>query len=653
MYNLHQIKHIKPTLMRIESFNKVLLIEDNPGDARLVELLLKESDLLECEIINKTTLKEGILAIEQEDFDVILLDLSLPDSRGFPTLEKLVNRFPDQNIIVLTGFSDKKMGLNAVRAGAQDYLVKGAFDANSLAKSLRYSIERSKVIKRLEEAQRLAHIGNWEFYPSNKEFVASDEVYRIFGYPPRENTFIYEHFANPNSHLNIIHQVHEDTLSNGNYQGEHEVLQRDGEQLYVSIQTKVSKDNKGQARSISGIIQDITEKKKADEIRKMQESDKMKREFLARISHDMRTPMTAVIGFSSLFPEMNLNEEQKGYIKSIKQTSEDLLGIINDILDFSMLESGDIKFAKEPFDFHELMANLFNVVYYRLPEKRLEFETSINENIPRYLIGDRTRLNQILINLTGNAAKFTEQGSIKISVDLLPSSDNGVHLKFSVADTGIGIPADKLDSIFGAFARVETKGMLFEGTGLGLSIVKHLVEKQGGKVGVESELGVGSTFYFDLKFKVDDVSARASSIESIDAPPRFLDIDRKDLSVLLVEDNNLIQIVAKRYIQKHLSEVQLNVVENGEEAIKALRQNEYDIVLMDLQMPVMNGYEATAYIRTQMDVRDDLPILAVTADAPAIEKDKSFLEHGFNDVVSKPFKGYELFEKMSLHLLKK
>lgn len=638
--------------MHIESFNKVLLIEDNPGDARLVELLLKESDLLECEILNKTTLKDGIEAIEKEDFDVILLDLSLPDSRGFPTLEKLVNRFPDQNIIVLTGFSDKKMGLNAVRAGAQDYLVKGAFDADSLAKSLRYSIERSKVIKRLEEAQRIAHIGNWEFSVSNKEFIASDEVYRIFGYPPRENTFIYDHFTNPNSHLNLIHNIHEETLVNGSYRGEHEIKQRDGEKKYVSIQTKVSKDHKGFARSISGIIQDITEKKIAEEIRKIQESDKMKREFLARISHDMRTPMTAVIGFSGLFPDANLNEEQKGYIKSIKQTSEDLLGIINDILDFSMLESGDIKFEAKAFDFHELMANLFNVVYYRLPEKELGFETSINENIPRYLIGDRTRLNQILINLTGNAAKFTDSGYIKITVDLLDRVGDEVHLQFHVSDTGIGIPKNKLDSIFGAFARVETKGRLFEGTGLGLSIVKHLVERQNGTVGVHSVLGEGSTFSFDLKFKVDEDSVKSNKIVSNDVEPTFK-LNIENPSVLLVEDHLLITTVSTKLIKNTWPEVNLVVVEDGSKAIEALKKQAFDIILMDLQMPVMNGYEATAYIRTEMPHLADVPILAVTADARVIEKDNSFLEFGFDDVVSKPFQKYELFEKMTLYLNKK
>ena len=178
--------------------NRVLLIEDNPGDARLVEILLMESDLLECEIINKTSLGDGMALLEEgEEFAAILLDLTLPDSRGFETLERLLAKFPNNNVIVLTGLADKSLGLMAVKAGAQDFLVKGAFDSDLLAKSLRFSIERSHVLKRLAETQRIANIGNWEFNPATGTFLASEEIYRIFGFPPRTTIFTGQEIQNP------------------------------------------------------------------------------------------------------------------------------------------------------------------------------------------------------------------------------------------------------------------------------------------------------------------------------------------------------------------------------------------------------------------------------------------------------------------------
>jgi len=247
-----------------ESYHKVLLIEDNPGDARLVELLLLESDLLNCKINNKTSLSDGITALEEEDdFAAILLDLTLPDSRGFETLERLLEKFPDVNVIVLTGLSDKSLGLKAVKAGAQDFLIKGAFDADLLAKTLRYSIERSSVLLRLEETQRLSHIGNWEYNPDTKEFRASNEIFRIFSYDGPKNITSLDELKELDSTFSIFDEIHSEALAGTSIKKDIKVKVTNGETRYIFIQCQTNTNTESKL-VLSGIIQDITDRKKSE-----------------------------------------------------------------------------------------------------------------------------------------------------------------------------------------------------------------------------------------------------------------------------------------------------------------------------------------------------------------------------------------------------
>ncbi|MEM1123681.1 MAG: PAS domain S-box protein, partial [Bacteroidota bacterium] len=255
------------TIEAPETTNKdrILLIEDNPGDARLVEILLEESDLVQCEVINKTTLAAGLELLEQgQAFGAILLDLYLPDSQGFETLEQLLDRFPNNNVIVLTGLADKSIGLNAVRAGAQDFLVKGAFDTELLAKSLRFSIERNKVIKRLELTQRIAHIGHWEWSTEGQIFSASDEVYRIFGLPTNTN-FKYSDVQHPANPFYLFNAIQEETLLKGEVRKDVTIKVKGEGYRHISIQC--TRKNSGQSgEEIQGIVQDITERRKAEEV---------------------------------------------------------------------------------------------------------------------------------------------------------------------------------------------------------------------------------------------------------------------------------------------------------------------------------------------------------------------------------------------------
>jgi len=759
----------------LSSMNKVLLIEDNPGDARLVEILLSESDLLDCEIMTRVTLAEGFEELKSEqEFAAVLLDLTLPDSAGFDTLKKLLDEFPQINVIVLTGMTDKRLGVKAVKAGAQDFLVKGNFDSDILSKSLRYSIERSKGKKRLEETQLIAHIGNWECRPAARTFNASAEVYRIFGFEEK-TVFTFEDLQNPECPCHVLEELNHEVLVRKEFKKDIEIKQASGEHRHVSVQCVVH-GNSIQDPLIQGIMQDITERKKAEqELLKSQEryqeiftqsqdavfictlegklidfnpattklfgyarkellqlenihqlyyppekkngflqelkaqnsvkdfslkiahksgeareclvnanilvtddfvgynciirditeriqaeklrkardlarqSAKMKEQFVASVSHEMRTPMNAILGMSNLLIDMDLSQAQKELVSSVRQSSEVLLGVVNDILEISSIQNGKIVFENKTFDLQELLKNLVNVMQYKAQEKDLFFEIIMDENLPVLLKGDKLRLNQILYNLVGNAIKFTEEGFVKIHVEKRQETADSVQLEFMVEDSGIGIPEEKVEAVFETFTRIKQKDKIFEGTGLGLAISKNLVEQQGGKIWAMSELGVGSKFIFDLIFEI--------GTELEEAPPSSEDIVLLDedatFSLLLAEDHKINQLVAQKTLERKWKNIELTIAENGQVAVDLLKERTFDIVLMDIQMPVMDGYETTKYIRQNMRPEvANLPILAMTAHVH-ISKDKKFKEYGMNDFVLKPFKPTDLFSKISKYIQKK
>ena len=624
----------------------ILVIEDNMADAAMVEILLEESDSIHCRVEHQLTLGAGMesLAAADVEYAAVLLDMNLPDSRGFDTLTKVLQAFPDDNVIMLTGLSDREIGFKAVQAGAQDYLVKGEFDAEQLSKSLRFSIERKKVIKRLAQMQRLAQTGNWEYRADSDAFFASAEMRRILGLADGANLSAL--LRDPASPLYVIGQRCGACVGEDDTFSEELTLERDGATAYVSIEGKCAPGSDGRV-VCQGIVQDVTERRAGEELRKAHElaqrSAKMKEQFVASISHEMRTPMNAILGMSNILVGMDLGEEQHGLVRSIKQSSEILLGVVNDILEISTLQNGKIVFEEDSIDLPDLVENLFNVMQYKLQEKDLLFERVLPAGLPAVLRGDKLRLNQVLYNLVGNSIKFTDAGSVRLEVRTLEQTGTGVDLEFSVVDTGIGIPADKVDTVFGSFTRVRTKDRIFEGTGLGLSIAKNIVEQLGGRIGATSVLGEGSTFTFTMRFGIGTADEAPSGPTDV-----LYEIDPDvPVRLLLAEDHKMNQLVARKTIEKAYPNVALTIVDNGQLAVEALRAEEYDLVLMDIQMPIMDGYEASAYVREHLEgPMRDVPILAMTAHAH-ISKDKQYLEHGMDDFVLKPFEPRQLFSKIA------
>ena len=412
----------------------------------------------------------------------------------------------------------------------------------------------------------------------------------------------------------------------------------------------VYKNDRGNVLGAVLVARDITEQKIFESelieakrnavlaMQKAEESNKLKEAFLANMSHEIRTPMNAIIGFSDILSKRVLGEQEKEYVLTIKTAGENLLTIINDILDISKIEAGMMSFEEHTFSIQEIFVSLNIMLLEKSKEKNLELIFNYDQNVPNILLGDNTRLTQIIINLAGNAIKFTQEGKVEVYVKVIKEDEETALLEFSVIDTGIGIPQDKLDHIFERFRQAESHTTRkYGGTGLGLSIAKQLAELQGGTLSVKSEVGVGSEFSFCIPYKK---SKEAQFIETATEKKYNME-DLSKLNILLIEDNKLnVKLILSLFSEYNLK---LEIAENGSVGIEKIKQKKYDIILMDMEMPVMNGYEAATVIR--MELKNNIPIIAMTAHAMAGERERC-LRLGMNDYISKPINSNLLFEKM-------
>ena len=381
-------------------------------------------------------------------------------------------------------------------------------------------------------------------------------------------------------------------------------------------------------------------------IYRSEKSSEAQSNFLSTMSHEIRTPLNAVIGMSNLLMMESPRPDQKENLEILRFSAGNLLTLINDVLDFNKIESGKIAFENIKFNLHELMQNICGGQMIKATEKGLDFSLFSDEFVKtRYMIGDPTRLSQIIFNLISNAIKFTSRGSVQVSVICVQDRHNEATLKFSVKDTGIGIAHDKKVLIFEPFTQESiTTTRQFGGTGLGLAIVKRLLELQGVSIGLNSEVGVGSEFYFTMDFPVSADKVVAEEPVRTVTPTERNDFAVSSIQVLIAEDNPVNVMLMKKLFSKW--DITPVVAENGERVIELLQYGNFDIILMDLQMPVLDGFEASKIIRKMADPKKAAtPIIALTASALFDIKDRVY-EAGMNDYVSKPFKPTELMDKM-------
>ncbi|MBF2708617.1 ATP-binding protein [Flavobacterium soyangense] len=485
---------------------------------------------------------------------------------------------------------------------------------------------------------------------TRKELIGSD-FFDYFTEPQMARGVYQEVFAKgsvADSPLTLRHKEGQltDVLFNGSiYKDENEnvmgvvIVARD-----VTEQKRIENELI-EAKVFAELATEIAEQAqtKAESATKIAENAvKAKQQFLSNMSHEIRTPMNAIIGFTKVVLKTDLSTKQKEYLSAIKMSGDALIVLINDILDLAKVDAGKMVFEQVPFKMHQSIKAMLHVFETKIQEKNLQLVTQYDNSIPEVLLGDSVRLHQIILNLVSNAVKFTTKGKITVSVRLLNQNDEKVTIEFAVSDTGIGIPENKIDSIFENFQQASSgTSRLYGGTGLGLAIVKQLVEPQGGTITVKSKEDEGSTFSFILDFP------KTNAVTETDAAILELDAVNKDIKVLVVEDMALNQLLMKTVLDDFGFE--RDIADNGQIAIDKLKTKSFDIILMDLQMPVMNGFEATEYIRNTLNSK--IPIIALTADVTTVDLAKCKAV-GMNDYIAKPVDERLLYSKI-IGLVKK
>ncbi len=404
------------------------------------------------------------------------------------------------------------------------------------------------------------------------------------------------------------------------------------------------------AHKVSVVARDITQRRHAERAlqeakEKAENATRIKSDFLSMISHEIRTPMNAIIGLTNLLLEDKLTIKQQENLKLLKFSGENLLTIINDILDFSKIEANKIEIDNIDFDLKEIIQRTVNMMEHRVSGKNVKVQAFFDSTLPQYLKGDPVRIVQIITNLMGNAVKFTEEGEVKLIVEMLKREGKSVTFRCTVLDTGIGIAADKLDTIFDSFSQASHNiTREYGGTGLGLTITRRLINLMGSDIGVESIPGEGSSFFFSLTLEEGQKPVEGTTSSDLATVLR-----ERSIRVLLVEDNRVNQMVAVNFLQNW--GIHTVVASNGKEAVELIKEKRYDLVLMDLQMPVMNGYEATRAIRSMDDPYfKNIPIIALTASA-MIEMRGKVLSTGMSDYMSKPFHPGDLQRIISKYAL--
>ena len=642
------------------SIIKLLIIEDDDIDQRTIQRALKKSFLnVEPEFANSLTDADQLL---KKEWDLILTDYNLPQTNGVEILKYLrEEKKLTIPIIVMTGLGSEAIANEAMEAGAFDFLTKNLITPEGIGLAVRNAIRVSKQQKeasillakikereqQLTETQKIAGLGYWEFDLETNKIHWTEESFHIFGRPIEKGDLDYVEF------IKTVIEEDRDILYDAVKQAiekhmsyaivTRHIHEGSGELIYVSGRGKPYFEN-GALKKLYGTVMDVTAQKTIEHELiqsrlKAENMTRLKQDFLANMSHEIRTPMNAILGFTDIVLKEDVNQNVKEKVGRIQQAGNNLLVIINDILDFSKIEAGQLEVESVKFDLFKCLDQVKCQLEELAKNKGLRLIFSINPETPKIVKGDSVRLSQILINLINNGLKFTEKGFVEVRISIKEEKPKVVVLQFEVEDTGIGIPKNKHLSLFESFTQASSDTTRkYGGTGLGLAISKSLIELQNGKLWLESEVGTGSVFKFTIEFGMC-----VQALDEKDDDFSEEEIDLEGIKLLLVEDNLMNRELAIHFLQKW--KIVFEIAEDGQIGLEKARSEDYDVILMDLSMPVMDGYMATESIRKLDSEKGKVPIIAMTANAFSNDIEKCF-EIGMNDHISKPFKAVELKNKI-------
>jgi PAS domain S-box-containing protein len=642
----------------------ILAIDDKADNLVTLSALLRNL-LPDCRVLTALSGPAGIELARTEQPDVILLDVKMPGMDGIEACRLLMADEGTKHIpvILITAIrTDTQSRIMGLEAGANAFVSK-PIEPDELVSQVNVALrikraedalrlERDSLERRVEErtaslqestalldtAARIARFGGWSVNLANNTVKWSDQVAAIHdmpsGYSPSVEVAI--NFYAPQWQRKI-QEVFGACIEHGTpYDEEMQIVTAKGNHVWVRTTGEAVRDENGRIIGAQGASQNISEQKQSQlaliQAKEAAEAaNRAKSEFLANMSHELRTPLNGIMGMMQLLQSTPLEEEQSQYVSLAITSSDRLARLLTDLLDISRIEAGKLEIFEQEFNTAEVSDSVFDLFAPTAREKGLTMECAIDPALPPRLIGDDARLRQILINLTGNAIKFTDKGMVRLEMTPLAGRDDGiVRVLFSVSDTGIGIPENRIQELFKPFVQVDSSyTRRFQGAGLGLAIVHRLVLMMGGHVTMDSESGAGTVVHVVLPFKLP-----AEAVQGV-AGAQSVKRHARGLRLLLVEDEPSNAFAIRRLLEKSGHKVAL--AEDGHQAMDLLILEDFDCILMDVQMPVMSGVEATKAIRssTTLGAKRRIPIIALTAYAMDGDREK-FLEAGMDDYLAKP-----------------
>jgi PAS domain S-box-containing protein len=649
---------------------KILLIEDNEEDAVLFKWQLDKIEFGSALLVREKSLADGLKRLQGDlKFHVVFLDLTLPDSEGFSTFSRVHSAANSVPIVILTASSETTIIREALSCGAQDYLSKIGLSSEALERSIQHAMWRGSAeqnlqtkVRELELTQEKLRVMNRQLAQSQREHeellntidgvvweaeiskptytYVSNQVEKLLGYPMNRwltETGFWKSIIHPEDKVVMVGPGYRASLQKHDSQREYRLIKADGETIWIREYIVIIEED-GVPTKMRGIMVDISNRKRAEEVLRKAESEairatNLKSDFLAHMSHEIRTPLNAIIGMASLALEGSLSAEQLECMGTIRTAGNTLLMLINDILDFSKIEAGMFELEMSSFKIANIVSQGLDVVSLTARRKNIHIETELDPHLPEYVRGDVGSVLRVLLNLLGNAVKFTPDGGrIDVSMKVVSKTDKIHLIQFEVRDSGVGISQETQDRLFQPFSQADNSmSRRYGGTGLGLSISKQLVHLMKGTIKLVSRVGQGSCFTVQLPLE-------ETVAPSIPKKAAAAILDSRKLSnvrVLVAEDNVLNQRVIKRLLER--LECTFEIAVDGRRALEAFVKNKYDLVLMDCQMPELDGYAATQAMREleEKETRPRTPIVALTAHAFVEDRHKCE-RAGMDDYLSKP-----------------